>query len=68
MSDGQGTAPEAGLSTSWASASRSARTLRLPLAARMGKGSLAASRIVREAQSTKMTTVQLAGSLQEIFL
>lgn len=64
MSDGEGTAPEAGLATSWASASPSARTLLLPLAARTGKESLVASRIVREVRATRMTMVQLAGSLQ----
>lgn len=68
MSDGKGTALEAGLATSWASVSRSARILLLRLAAKMGKGNPAASRIVREVQSTKMTMVQLAGSLQEIYL
>ena len=68
MSDGKGTALEAGLATSWASVSRSARILLLPLAAKMGKGNLAASRTVREVQSTKTTMVQLAGSLQEIYL
>lgn len=68
MSDGKGTALEAGLATSWASVSRSARILLLPLAAKMGKGNPAASRTVKEVQSTKMTMVQLVGSLQEIYL
>lgn len=67
MSDGEGTALEAGLATSWASVSQSVRILRPPLAAKMGKGNLAASRTVREAQSTKTTTLQLVGSLQEIY-
>lgn len=68
MSDGKGAALETGLATSWASVSPSARILLPPSAAKMGKGNPAASRTVREAQSTKTTMVQLAGSLQEIYL
>lgn len=58
----------AGLATSWASVSPSARTLLLPLAAKMGKENLAASPTAREVQSTKTTMAQLVGRLQETFL
>lgn len=68
MSKGRGTVLGAGLATSWASVSPSARILLLPLAAKMGRETLAASPTAREVQSTKTTTAQLAGRLQETFL
>lgn len=68
MSKGRGTALGAGLATSWASVSRSARILLLPSAAKMGKENLAASPTAREVQSTKTTMAQLVARLQETFL
>lgn len=68
MSEGRGTVLGAGLAPSWASVSPSARTLLLPLAAKMGRENLAANPTAREVQSTKTTTAQLAGRLQETFL
>lgn len=68
MSKGRGTALGAGLATSWASVSPSARILLQPLAAKMGKENLAASPTAREVQSTRTTMAQLAGKLQETSL
>lgn len=68
MSKGRGTTLGAGLATSWASVSPSARILLQPLAAKMGKENLAASPTAREVQSTRTTMAQLAGKLQETSL
>lgn len=59
---------EARLPAPWASASPSARILRLPSAAKMGKGKRAANRIAREVLSTKMSRLRRVGSPRETYL